>query len=531
MKDNLLRSLSRYQRTFSAFNPGQKVVAVLGTGALLLAGVLVFRWVSQPDYAPLFSNLSSTDASAVIEQLDTTGVEYKITNGGATVMVPKNDVYKTRISLSGEGLPSGSDGGYSLLDNQDLSTSQFKEQTDFKRAMEGELSSTIEAMDGVQSAVVHLALPAKQVFADKQDEPTGSVLIGTRPGGTLSPEQVQAVVHLVAASIDGMDPDKVTVADSTGKLLSTSGSAGGAAASSRNQFVTDFQSELSTRVQNMLDRVLGTGNSTVQVTANLNFDKAVSESKTYRKGDPQGLELSSSTNTENYQGPAGGAGVSGVVGPDGQMDSLAGGATGTDASTYVKKSRTTDNAIDTTVEHRESAPGSVESLHLGVVLDQTAAASSDPEEIEEMIRSAVGIKPKRGDTVRVSVLPFDRASEKAAAKALAAEEAAAAKTARMDMLRNGTIGVLVLLALVLAWLRGRRRSKKREEATSYVVEQLRNDAARREDPRVLETPATALLSLEGTRSPEDEMRDELIALVESQPEDVAALLRGWLVER
>ena len=530
MKDNILRSLSRYQRTFGAFTPGQKVVAILGTGALVLAGVLVFRWVSQPDYAPLFSNLSSSDASAVIEQLDTSGVEYKITNGGATVMVPRNDVYATRIKLSGEGLPTGSDGGYSLLDNQDLSTSQFKEQTDFKRAMEGELSSTIEAMDGVRSAVVHLALPAKQVFADKQDPPTASVLVGTSPGSTLGPEQVQAVVHLVAASIDGMDPEKVTVADSTGKLLSTSGSAGGAAASSRNQYVSDYQDEMGTRVQNMLDRVLGSGNSTVQVTANLNFDKAVSESKTYTQPEP-GLELSASEDTENYSGPASGAAAGGVVGPDGQMDPMAStGGAGTDASTYRKRSRTTDNAIDSTVERRESAPGSVDSLHVGVVLDQTAAASSDPDEIEQMITSAIGIKPRRGDTVRVSVLPFDRTTEKEAAKELAADEKAEATASRMDLFKKGSMALLVLLALGLAWLRGRKRSKQREEATSYVVEQLRSDAARRDE--VLETPATSLLSLEGgPRTPEEEMREELVALVESQPEDVAALLRGWLVER
>ena len=150
MKDQVLQRLSGYQRTFSGFTAGQKVVAILGTGALLLAGVMVFRWVSQPDYAPLFSNMSAADASAVIDQLDSEGVNYKITNGGATVMVPKSDVYKTRIQLSGKGLPSGSDGGYSLLDQQSLSTSSFKEQTDFKRAMEGELSKTIEAMEGVQ---------------------------------------------------------------------------------------------------------------------------------------------------------------------------------------------------------------------------------------------------------------------------------------------------------------------------------------------------------------------------------------------
>src|SRR5689334_11655014 len=274
MRDNVMRTLTRHQKTFSAFTPAQKVIAVLGTGALLLAAVLVFRWVAQPQYSPLFSNLSAADASAVVDKLDAAGTPYKLTNGGDTVMVPKDDVYKTRITLSGEGLPSGADGGYSLLDKQDLSTSQFKEQTDFKRAMEGELSKTIEAMNGVQSAVVHLALPEKQVFADKQDPPTASVLVSTRPGVTLDTEQVQSVVHLVAASIDGMDPAKVTVADSTGKLLSATDASGGVMASTRDQYVQSVQQEMSTKIQNLLDRVVGPGNSSVQVTADLNFDKA-----------------------------------------------------------------------------------------------------------------------------------------------------------------------------------------------------------------------------------------------------------------
>ena len=377
MKDRVLEKVSGYQRSFSSFTAGQKVVAILGTGALLLAGVMVFRWVSQPDYAPLFSKLSSEDASAVIEQLDSQGVKYKITNGGDTVMVPRNDVYKTRIQLSGEGLPSGSDGGYSLLDEQDLSTSQFKEQTDFKRAMEGELTKTIEAMDGVQSAVVHLAIPAKQVFADKQDPPTASVLVGTRPGDTLGPEQVQSVVHLVAASIDGMEPEKVTVADSSGKLLSTTDAIGGAAASSRSQYVNDFQNQKASQVQALLDRVLGPGNSTVQVTADLDFDKTVTESRKYAPADPNGLSLSSTTNTEDYTGPAGTAAAGGTVGPDGQMDSTTTG--GTAGSSYKKESTTSDSALNTTTEHRENAPGAVQSLHIAAASGPGGGGEQRPQ--------------------------------------------------------------------------------------------------------------------------------------------------------
>lgn len=537
MKDSMLRVGRRYQRTFLAFTAGQKVVAVIGSVALLLAAGLVFRWAAAPNYAPLFSNLSGADASAVIDELDAKGVPYQITNNGGTVMVPRDQVYKTRISLSGDGLPSASDGGYSILDNQDLSTSQFKEQTDFKRAMEGELSKTVGALNGVSSAVVHLALPTKQVFADKQDPATASVLLATKPGTTLDPGQVQAVVHLVASSIDGLSPDKVTVADSTGKLLSSTNGTVGAGIGNRNQEVSDFQSAIVTRVQNMLDRVVGPGNSSVQVTADLNFDKSVKELRSFKKADPKGLALSSDTSSEVYKGAAAGVGAAGgVVGPDGQMDPTTIGATGANGSSYKKKSKRIDDALDSTTERREVAPGGIDALHIGMVIDRTAAAGTNPQEIEQMIASAIGIDPKRGDTSRLSVLPFDRTVENEAAKALKAETAAARRDKEMTYIRNTVLGVLLLGALLIAWLRGRKRTKQRQEATTYVVEQLREDASARalsESRTPAISPATSLLGLEG-RAPsneQDAINAELVALVESQPEDVAALLRGWLVER
>src|SRR5690349_19039698 len=243
MKDSISRAFARYQRTFSAFTTGQKMIAVLGTGALLLAGFMVFRWASTPSYSPLFSNLSSADASAVVDKLDAEGVAYKLSNGGSTVMVPKDQVYSARIKLSGEGLPSSSDSGYSILDGQSLSTSQFQENVNFKRAMEGELATTIEAINGIQTATVHLALPEKQVFADKQDPATASVLVATRPGVTLDGEQVQAITHLVSSSIDGLDPKKVEVVDAAGRVLSVNDDSAGGVANTRAQQIAEFEQE------------------------------------------------------------------------------------------------------------------------------------------------------------------------------------------------------------------------------------------------------------------------------------------------
>ena len=530
MKDGVTRAFARHQRTFTAFTTGQKVVAVVGTAALLLAGFMIFRWASTPSYAPLYSNLSSSDASAVIDKLDSQGVPYKITNGGATVMVPKDKVYSSRISLSGQGLPSSSDSGYSILDKQSLSTSQFQEQTNFKRAMEAELSRTVEALNGVETAVVHLALPQKQVFADKQDPATASVLVSTKPGSSLDAEQVQAIVHLVASSVDGLEADKVTVADADGHVLSTSDGTGGVAASTRNQQVEDYQTEMNTRVQAMLDRVLGAGNSTVAVTANLDFDKAVTETKSYSYNN-KNVPLSQTKNVEKYNGAGAGSSLTGVVGPDGQMDS-SGTAGGSGNSQYEKSSETSDNAVDTTVEHRETAPGSVRNLHVGVVLDAATARGIDPTEIQGLVASTIGIDPKRGDTVQVSTLPFDRSAEKSAKAELAAAKKADASAQQWTLIRNSGLVVLICLILLLAWLKGRKRARARADATTYVVEQLRQDALDRAATQAAVEPSPAMLALESMeRSESDEIRDELAALVERQPEDVAALLRGWLVDR
>jgi flagellar M-ring protein FliF len=529
MKENLTRSFGHLQRTFGGFTTGQKVVAIVGTGALLLAGFMVFRWASTPSYSPLFSNLASTDASAIIEELEAQGVPYEISNGGNTILVPREQVYTTRINLSGEGLPGASEGGYSLLDNQSLSTSQFQEQTSFKRAMEGELSNTIEAIDGVETAVVHLAMPQKEVFADEQDPTTASVLVKTRAGSTLQPEQVQAVVNLVSSSIDGLEDDKVTVADSTGKVLSAPGGTAGSA-QTQTQQVQDFQNRMTAQVQTMLDQIVGAGNSVVQVTPNLSFDKTVEETTRYFGNDDVALSETESSEVLDGAGAAGTTG--GVVGPDGQMEDTTGGANGTGDSSYEKTSRTSDNAVGSTHVVNEAAPGNVKSLHVGVVLDTRAAAAADPTEVQNLVASALGIQPRRGDTIQVSSMAFDRTAQEAAAAELEASAAAEKKAETTALIRNGGLAGLLVIIVLVAWWQARRRAKARAEATEYVVEQLRREQLERQAAQQAAIEAPAVLALEAVEKDQStEMRDEIASLVERQPEDVAALLRGWLVER
>jgi flagellar M-ring protein FliF len=535
MKDTVTRAFERARTTFTGFTAGQKAITVIGTLALVLGGFMVFRWASTPDYAPLFSDLSASDASAVVDQLQSDGTPYQLADGGGTVMVPKDSVYSERIALSGQGLPANTDKqGYSILDNQGMSLSQEQQDTNFKRAMEGELANTIEAIDGVDTAVVHLAIPQKQVFSDTQDPTTASVLVKTKPGDTLSAEQVQAVVNLVASSIDGLDPKNVTVADATGTVLSSPGGEA-ASATGQSQQVTDVQDAYATKLQTMLDKVLGAGNSTVQVTADLDFDHTTTTTTNYT--DPNTKPLSSSTTNETYNGAgAGGAGAAGgVVGPDGQMETgTTSGTSGSGDGTYANSSTTEDNALDKQVQTRVSTPGSVASLHVGVALDQNAMtlAGVTPAMVKKMVSATAGIDAARGDTVAVNAITFDRTAQKTAAKQLAAADDAANAAKRQQQFKELGLAVLVALMVLGAIFAGRRRAKKRDEATTYLVEQLRADQESRfTATQVLDQVPAELAMAEADAVRGGHLKTEIDELIARQPDDVAALLRGWLAER
>ena len=526
MRDQLTGRLQQLQRTFASFTAGQKTTAIIGGLALLLAAVMVFRWAATPSYAPLYSDLAPADASAVVDKLDAAGTPYKLTDGGNTIMVPRNDVYDARIKLSGEGLPSqGSAAGYSLLDKQSLSTSQFQEQTSYKRAIEGELEKTIEALDAVDTAVVHVAMPQEKLFETDKQPTTASVLVATHPGATLGASQVQAIVHLVASSVEGLDPKQVTVTDSAGNVLSTAGDGIDTVADTRAQQVKAFQDRMTSSVTGMLDRVLGPNNSAVEVTADLNFDQTTTNTTRYFT-DPNAVPLSASTSTEKYKAPGASAGSGGVVGPDGALNLTGTGATG--KTSYTKKQHTSDNAVGNVVEKREAAPGNVQSLHVGVVLDSASLAGKNPAQVQQLIASALGIDPKRGDTVSVASMPFDRTAEQAAAKELQAAASAENKAKMLSLGKTGGLVFLVALVLLAAWRRSRKREALRHQATTYVVEQLRRDREPLEAVEARLTPAELVAS--ETAELRVAARDEIAALVEKQPEEVAQLLRGWLVD-
>ena len=525
--------LGRGSRTFSSFTAGQKVVSVVGLIVLVFGGYFFMGWASKPTYAPLFTGVEPADASAIVDQLNSAGTPYKLTNGGSTIMVPQAQVYDTRIAMSGKGIaPSSGSSGWGLLDKQGITTSKFQQDVAYKRALEGELSRTVEGIDGVSAAVVHLALPEKGVFTKATDAAKASVLVETAPGRDMTSNQVQAIVNLMSSAVEGLDAAAVTVADSSGKVLSSSaaGSAG-AAADSRSQQTRDFEVRKAAELQAMVEKVVGSGHSEVRVTADLDYDSTKTTTESFT--DPDTDPTATSTSTEKFTGP--GAGTGGVLGPD----NIAVPAAGTNGDgNYEKTSTTANNPVNRVVEERTSAPGAVRKLNVAVLLDATTATAVNKEQVQALVASAVGLDPDRGDTVVVDTIAFDETAAASAAEELTAAKKADAAAARSTMIKSGAKYLGGGLLLLMLFLYGRKKMARMSQTAEdrREIESLQRALAAQqsETHELAAVPgglAAAYAAGELGAAPAAAARSDVGDLVKSQPEEVAQLLRGWMADR
>lgn len=526
----LQSTVDRLSNAVKQFNVVQRVFALIALAAVLVIGFAVYSWATKPTLTPLFSGLSGSDASAVVDQLTKDGVKYELTDGGATVMVPTGSVYSERIKLAAAGLPTNADGtGYSLLDKLSATSTQFQQQTTYQRAMEGELAKTIASMDGVEAATVKLAIPADSVFSDQKKDPTASVFVREKAGVTLDANQVQAIVHLVSAGIAGMKTTDVSVVDANGAVLSTVGATSGAMA---DQQTGDYESKIEAAVHRLLDPLVGANNVTVTTTALLNYDQSQKTVESYQ-ADPTTPPLASSTKTEEYTGTGSGS-ATGVLGPDNIAVPGGTGTPGTGDGSYKSSSQDLTNAVGKTTEVTTAAPGTVQRQSVAVAINSTAGAALDMTAVQSAIAAAAGIDATRGDTLSVQRMPFDTTAAEEAKTALAQadKEAAAAKT--QVLIKDGAIGAVVLLVLIALLVMGARRSRraKREALDLGGLQQTTLAEQQRLALEAVETAGLPALEQAEPRGPDpiESKRRQVAALADEQPGEVADLLRGWLAE-
>jgi len=532
MPPQLLAVWTRTKTYVSGFTVAQKTLAILGVAGLVLGAVALSAWIGKPSMTPLFSGLQAADASKVADMLHTDNVQYEITDGGGTILVPQEKVYDERLKAAAAGLPSSKTStGYSLLDNMGVTSSEFQQNVTYQRAMEGELANTVSAMSGVKLATVKLAIPKDSVFSDKKADPTASVFVETTPGVTLTSDQVQAIVHLTSASIDGLKPTNVAVIDSTGATLSAVGT--GATGSASKQ-ANDYEKRVGESVQTMLDRVLGPGKATVAVAADMDQQSGQKVDETFTQPD-KAPALSETNSKENYTGT--GNGAAGVLGPDNIAvpgGTATGGANGGNGTFNSDKS-TKDNAVNKTTQTTNIPAGVLKRQTVSVAVD--SAAGANIQQITNLVNTAAGINATRGDVVTVESLPFSQAGAQAAKDALAAAKADADAKTAAQLWQSIIIGLSVLLLVVLAlFLYARKNRRQRREPL---------DLGERFDPVPIEpAPLTSAIAppvpviMEAIEPPESledvsvkKKREEIGALAEQDPERTASYLRGMMDEK
>ncbi|KQO98232.1 flagellar basal-body MS-ring/collar protein FliF [Leifsonia sp. Leaf264] len=517
MPKQITAILTRLKDSAAGFSTAQKTIAIILIAVLGLGVFALTSFASKPSMTPLFTGLAAEDASAIVDQLKTDKVAYELADGGNTIMVPQESVYDERLKAASAGLPSSSTGGYSLLDKMGVTSSEFQQNTTLKRAMEGELENTISALDGIQLAKVQLAIPKDSVFVDEKQDPTASVFIDTKAGVTLSTDQVNAIGHLVSASIEGMKAEDVSVVDAEGNVLSTIGA--GTSGSADKQ-ASDYEEKVRTNVQAMLDRIVGSGSSTVAVSATVSNETAQVTSEKFSQ--PKDVDpLSESTDTEKYTGS--GSTATGVLGPDNIAVPEGEDGNGNYESTKSVK----NNAVDKTTEVRSIPAGAVAKQTVSVAIDKKAAADFSKADIQALVAAAAGIDTDRGDSVAVQMVGFNDTSAKAAQDALdqAREQQEGDRVA--DLTRTGIIaGSIVLLlglGLILFFRRG-RQTREPIEIDGLLTETDTIEQA--ELPEVIdeELPVAAPPSI-------DVKRAEINRLAKNDPTRTAAFLRALSDER
>lgn len=476
--------------------------------ALVMLGVLFVRWITTPSYTVLYSGLDDAAVAAVIDGLETQGVPYRLEAGGSRVLIPREQLYTTRALLAADGVAGPTRvPGYELLDDQGLSVSDFRQRVDYQRALEGELSRTLTAMDGIASATVHLVLPEEELFAERQQPVTASVLLGT--ARTLTETEVEAVTFLVASSVEGLEVGDITVADASGTVLHAPGDAGGSSvATNRNLRQTrEFEQALAADIGALLERVTGGIPASVVVRSALDFDELATETESY-DGDNQ-VTLKEQSSTERFEGS--GAVPGGAVGIDGGPLPA-----DVDESVYERDEALREFGVNRVTTRTVSAPGRVERLSVAIVMDDgslTGAQIPADAEIETLVAAAVGLDAERGDVIAVSTLPFPAPEE---------EPEPEQPNALTEMIPQ-LVGILVLLLVSIAlFLMTRRRGVIVEE-----IDRRRTHALpAREDTRIVDAPEP-----EPAEEAASSLQADVAELVQRQPEEIATLLRGWLADR
>lgn len=480
---------------------------LLRGGPVLLVTLAVGGYLLQRErYRPLFTNLSPQDAAAVMRELDAQKVPYLLRQEGSVIEVPEEILYQTRLTLAGKGLPLGGGVGFEIFEQTPFGMSEFAQRVNYLRALQGELSRTINTLAAVQSSRVHIALPARSALFGVPEKASASVVVDLKPGYHLTPEQVQGVINLVASSVEGLTPDRVTIVDTLGRSLRFREEAAASESELLHRLTRRLEQEIEGRIETMLEPVLGPGKAVARVNLELDFRETQLAQEAF---DPAGQVVRSQQHELEEQPPLGGV-------PGAQANIPGGDAERSKEAPLKRENRIVNYEIGRTTRQVVEPRGQIRRLSVAVLVDGKyqgdAYVSRTPEEMDALraiVMKAVGFNAERGDQVEVANIPFSTRTQ--------VQERASTDGGVHWVRSPWSIGVgaggLLLLLLALGWRRRRR-----------VPEQ----------PLVIEQTRRELEDLSGTVEKvvvvSDPRREQLAQIARDHKEVTVQIIRMWLKE-
>ncbi|AGB77696.1 flagellar basal-body M-ring protein/flagellar hook-basal body protein FliF [Enterobacteriaceae bacterium strain FGI 57] len=531
----------------SRLRANPKIPLMVASAAAVAIVVALVLWAKSPDYRTLFSNLSDQDGGAIVSQLTQMNVPYRFADNGGAIEVPADKVHELRLRLAQAGLPKGGAVGFELLDQEKFGISQFSEQVNYQRALEGELSRTIETLGPVKSARVHLAMPKPSLFVREQKSPSASVTVNLEPGRALDEGQISAVVHLVSSSVAGLPPGNVTLVDQSGHLLTQSNTNAHDLNDAQLKYAADVESRVQRRIEAILGPIVGNSNVHAQVTAQIDFDNKEQTEEQYRpNGDASQAVLRSRQVNESEQigspypgGVPGALSNSPAPAPSAPITTPPANNTSRTTSTQssggprnTQRNETSNYEVDRTIRHTKRNVGDIQRLSVAVVVNYRALADGKTQalsaeqmkQIDDLTREAMGFSSQRGDTLNVVNSPFTQSEETGGELPFWQQQSF------IDQLMSLGRWLLVLLVAWLLWRKAvRPQLTRRQQETQVAAEQAR---VIQETQDAVEVHLSKDEQLQQRRANQrmgaEVMSQRIRDMSDNDPRVVALVIRQWM---
>jgi len=498
---NLLRKLTLIWQKISLIQ--RALLITVGLTLLVIWGLLV-HWARKPDMRMLYQGLAPSEASKITEKISDKDVPYELRDGGTTIYVPKQNVYQLRLDMAKEGLPTGEQSGYRIFDDEKIGVSPFVQNVNLKRALQDELAKSIQMIDGVAHARVHIVSDEQKLFASTGEETSASVVLRLRPGYKLSAVNIAAITNLVSGSVKGLKSEDVTVIDSQGHLLSSSSDQTViSGAGTVHDYRERVEASLAKKAEDMLTAVLGTGRATVRVSAVIDMNSVNTVTETYEPTAKVPTKEEITTNSETEQARA--SGEAGAATPG-----------------SIKKDETiiTEYEVGKTVRQQVILPGKIKSLSVAAFVDlspedanETGTAQATPimqlTDVEEIIRNALGLK--QTDELKVVQVKFHRRVEPLL------QEEPSNWPRYVAIVRHASLGIMAICALLVFRIFNKARKKAASTAESGQLS-------------TAEGPAGFLPAGENA-SEQLALRRQITGALRSNPEQVRQLFNNWIEEK